>query len=234
VIEAVQGKGVNRARVTCDGCGRVDTVTCDYLPRRRGMWEPNAGQINKKLTAAGWAVSARAHECPVCTARKRAVQHQKKEAETMAEPVAAPAAAAEVRRPTGLQKRLIVAVLEDAYDDQAKRYRGAYTDKVVAEELGEGIMFGWVAEIREEMFGPSGGNEEIEAIRGQIQRLRQEVEQFRKARLLELDARVSAAVEALAAELDKGLGGYRDQIEALERRLDLVCAAVGPRAGAKR
>ncbi len=102
-----------------------------------------------------------------------------------------------LREPTTKQERLIIMALEDAYDDQAHRYKGQNTDKTIADELGDGIMFGWVARVREKLFGPSGENEEIAAIRGEINALRSEC---------------------------------AGKIDALAKRLDAICAAVGPKA----
>lgn len=101
------------------------------------------------------------------------------------------------REPTAKQERLIIMALEDAYDDQSHRYKGQNTDRTVADDLGDGIMFGWVARVREKLFGPSGENEEIAAIR--------------------------ADINALSSE-------HAAKVAALTKRLDAVCAAVGPKA----
>lgn len=63
MIRAIHGRGVNRAEVICDGCGRTDVVTCDYLNRSEGR-RPNTGQIHKRLTASGWTVRKSALQCP--------------------------------------------------------------------------------------------------------------------------------------------------------------------------
>lgn len=112
------------------------------------------------------------------------------------------------REPTGPQKRLIVLALENSYDVKGKRYRGHETDATLAADLGDGIMPGWVAALREDMFGPSGGNEEIEAIRSEL-------------------AAVKEGFQAQAAALSQK---YAAQVDALSKRLDAVCSAVGPRA----
>ena len=98
-----------------------------------------------------------------------------------------------LRRPSPKQERLIILALEDAYDDQAKRFKGGATDKTLADELGDGIMFGWVAEIRERLFGPSGGNEEIDAIKADIQKLQSEFD----ARIAAMAKRIDAVVAAV-------------------------------------
>uniref|UniRef100_UPI0035B18533 hypothetical protein n=1 Tax=Paenirhodobacter enshiensis TaxID=1105367 RepID=UPI0035B18533 len=73
-----------------------------------------------------------------------------------------------LRQPSQDQRGDIIEMLVTCYDRKAKRYTGAETDKTVADTIGGGCMPGWVAEIRERDFGPSGGNEEIEALRTEI------------------------------------------------------------------
>ena len=164
MIRAIDGKGVNRADAVCDECGRIETVTCDYSRESGGAWIPNEGQIIKKISGHGWAlVKARLH-CPACEAKRKAAAAARRESDMQAK---VEAKTATVREASGPQKRLIILALEDAYDDGAKRYKGAATDASVAQGLGDGIMPGWVSAIREEMFGPAG-NEEIEAIKREI------------------------------------------------------------------
>jgi len=71
-----------------------------------------------------------------------------------------------LRQPSRDQKRLIVAALEDAYDTN-QRYKGTETDKGIADMLEDGIMAGWVAAVREDMFGPDG-NEEIGSLAADV------------------------------------------------------------------
>lgn len=206
MIRAIQGKGANRARVICDECGREDVVTCDYQTRSNGVSEPHAGQIHKKLTRQGWDVRKGKLHCPTCAAHRRAFAQQEGQEVTVTK---ASVEACEPPEASREQKRLIIMALEEAYDVSAQRYRGGQTDATLATELGNGIRAGWVAEKREELFGPAGGNEEMDAIRNEV-----------------------AAIEGA---LSDGLEGIRSEmlgrISALTKRLDAVCAAVGPRAG---
>ena len=102
-----------------------------------------------------------------------------------------------LRQPSQEQRGDIIEALVATYDRKATRYTGADTDKTVAEAVGTWCLPGWVTEIRERDFGPTGGNEEIEAIRAEI-----------------------AAVQAECAE----------RVAGLRKRIDAVCAAIGPRA----
>lgn len=223
-VENIEPGGrVSVARIICDDCGKTDVVPCRYVGTiSRGNNHPDMGQVHKKAVGKGWSVVKGKLHCQTCTAKHKAAKAIPKwlmDAELIAETTqeatmtkteAKPetASVTPIRKPTPKQERLIILALEDAYDDTEKRYRGAATDKTLADDLGDGIMFGWVAEVRERLFGPSGGNEEIEAIRAEIDKAKRDCE-----------AKIKAASDDLAS-----------RTAALSKRLDAVCAAVGPRA----
>ena len=126
------------------------------------------------------------------------------------------------REPTREQKREIMAMLDVAYDTNAGRYKGKDTDKTVAEALGGGIMPGWVEAIREEFFGPAGGNEEILKLEADI--------------ALKFDA-IDATLAALRERQGKDADAIRDfvasrgELSVLKSRLEAIKAAVGPKVG---
>lgn len=181
MIHAITGRGQNRARVTCDGCGTSDVTTCDYLRGSGGSWTPNEGQILKKLSAKKWGIHAGNHLCPICEAKRKASNRKPDDAQKGKESdMTAATKEPGLREPTARMTAQIVGLLEDAYDGSAKRYRNpADSDRTIAEVIGGGCMWGWVARIREAEFGPDTRSAEVEAIRAE----------FRK-----LDGRISAAI----------------------------------------
>lgn len=201
MIEAIEGKGQHRARVTCDDCGREDVVSCKYIRAAGGAFAPDHGQVLKKMTSQKWDVRRGHLSCPTCAAKRRAQDHQQKSEEsvTVTKPKSQPATVAETPEMTGPQKRAIVSKLERVWSNAAGRYLDDWTDKGVAADMGSGIRAGWVADVREEMFGTIGTNDEIEAVREDIKAL---------------EAFVSA------------------ETAAINKRLAVICAAVGPRAKA--
>lgn len=124
-----------------------------------------------------------------------------------------PPPAPPLRQPTRDQKRLIVAALEDAYDTKNQRYKGLETDKGIADMLGDGIMAGWVAAVREDMFGPDGNEE--------IGNLADEVKAWMKA----VDDQMSVVAEAMA-EIEM----HRTEVKKYQDRLNKIVAAIGPKA----
>lgn len=198
MIEAIEGKGVHRAKAVCDECGRSETVTCDYERVSSKGWRPNEGQIIRKVEAQKWALVKGALRCPACEAKRKAANPTPKQEAQVIE--TKPKATAEApRHPTPAIKRQIIGLLEDAYDDDAKRYRNpADNDKSIAEVIGNGCLWGWVAAIREELFGPDTRNAELEAIRAEVKRL-EGVAGNMKGEIV----KVEAAVAELRARLDK-------------------------------
>ena len=195
MIEAIRGKGVNRAKVICDDCGRSDPVTCDYSRNSAGDWDPNEGQIIRKIEAQGWALVKGRLRCKTCEGKRKAMNAAVKKPE--------PVAAAKVeapREPTPKQKREIIGVLEVVYDDTRKRYKDGESDKSVAEAIGGGILWGWVARIRDDLFGPDTRNQELEAIRKAVAEIEKDIAASKSksdAAIASLEAKVSAITRDL-------------------------------------
>ena len=119
----------------------------------------------------------------------------------------------EIRQPTREQKRQIIDMLTSTYDVKAERYTGAETDITIADAVGGGCMFGWVAAIREDMFGPDGGNEEREALMAEITQWRDNADK-------------------LAADMHLTLREFNDaraKVADLQKRVDAVVKAAGPK-----
>lgn len=200
-ITAIKGpRNQELAEATCDECGATATVPASHSHHRgfaRGgapiMVLNNPEQSLSKLRRQGWAQVKNRLYCPECEATRK-LREQPKEKDTMAVKTEN---VTQLRQPTIEQRRQIVEMLVITYDGAAQRYKGTDTDKTISDALGNGVMPGWVAEIREQNFGPAGGNEELDAIRAEL-----------------------AAIEKKQAA----------EIAALKKRIDAVCAAVGPKA----
>lgn len=234
MIQPISGKGVSRANAICDDCGREETVACDYARGSGNDWRPNEGQITKKLIGQGWAVVKGALHCPACEG-KRKIQ-QKKLVPTEVEswdPLEDPtpeiamkakslaATVTTIREPTREEKRQIMGLLEVSYDADAGRYKGADTDQTVAAAIGGGVMSGWVAEIREEFFGPDGGNGEMDALLAEMRAWVKE----KDGELLELNHLASVVGQTIKSYEEKA-----KQVDAFVKRLDAIRTAVGPKA----
>lgn len=238
------GRGFPSAVCTCDDCGTTETVRADFDHRaNRQDPTPVVSQCVTKLQALGWTYVRKRLRCPSCAeARRKHSKPKFTEEEDMTKRPLATAlselgAALDSTKneepspsevpppePTAKQTRLIMMMLEDVYDDANKRYRGDNTDKTVAEELGDGIRPGWVAQLREKFFGPAGGNEEMEALQAEMADWRA------KANELESQARDALqTVSLVLADMDAA----QAKVKEFSARLDAICRNVGPKADRK-
>ncbi len=121
--------------------------------------------VAKRMLASGWTFGSKL-TCPEHSRRERVarIRTPKRELEPMTTPAkietAAPMTTSDEAR---LAKRLVVAELEDHYDDKAKRYRAGHCDASIARTTG--IAEAVVAKIRDEFFGPTAPPEPPELTR---------------------------------------------------------------------
>ena len=210
MIEPIRISGREMARCTCDKCAAVIEFPAMHGSTNggelhRGLNFMKLANVARSVTGRGWAISGKRALCHDCIAAAR--QPKEKPAVTNVEPI---------RAPTREQKRQIVELLTDVYDTQTERFRGTDSDVTIADAVGGGCMFGWVAEIREAMFGPDGGNEEHTALIADIATWR-------------------ANADKLADDMHGALREFNDarvKVKALEDRLAKVIHAVGPRGKA--
>ena len=187
--------------------------------------EVNMAQVMPKLHAAGWTYIKGVLRCVDCEIN-RIFDHE--DAQPLEKPMAKeptvivvpPPPVSPLRQPSRDQKRQIVAALEMAYDIKNQRYSGTETDKSIADMLGDGIMYGWVATIREDMFGPDG-NEELGSLAADV-----------TAWMKKVDEQMYAA-EVAVAEIENSradLENSRTEVKKYQERLNKIIAAIGPKA----
>ena len=202
MIEPIKGKGVQRARVICDDCDKSEPVTCDYERQAHGDWVPNEGQVKKKIIAHGWTDIKGKLRCPTCEAKRKVVPMQAVKTTPQVETP---------REPTKKQRLEIISMLMEVYDLDAECYSGGETDDTVADALS--VMPGWVSQVRDAEFGPSGGNEDIEA-------LAESLEAF----LVESNETAKAAQEAVTKMMEA-----RRDAQGHLKKLNAIKKAVGAR-----
>ncbi|SDX73486.1 hypothetical protein [Roseicitreum antarcticum] len=238
-VEPIKGaRGEKLARATCDDCGTTYEFRAAHGPSTkfiktgrcstRGVLTlAKLSQVSTKLENAGWQSIRKKNLCPSCVIARKAENETDQPTETKSMDTTVtkmkPAVAKEQapRQPTREQKREIMGMLDVSYDTKLGRYKGSDTDKTVAEVLGQGILSGWVAEIRKEFFGEDGGNGEIDALSAEVATMVQQIEKHEQAAL-------AAAAEARKhAEAASRIG---DNARSLGTRIDRIKEAVGPRA----
>lgn len=113
------------------------------------------------------------------------------------------------RQPTKEQKREIIDMLGVAYDTDAQRYKGNDTDKTVAEAIGQHILWGWVAQLRDEFFGPAG-NEAATQTLAEIKAWQDKANAVAK--------KMHGDIEALQKNL-REFNSLRDEVTKLEKKV---------------
>lgn len=215
-------KGASRrpyAEVKCDHCDFSENFRADYERVAPDRFEVKEGQVLMKATQKGWSNIKGSLRCPECEAKRRDTAKPQKEI-TVKNVVNLPITE-EPRQPSREQKRQIVTLLTDVYDIASNRYTGGETDKTVADAIGGGVLFGWVAQIREDLFGPDGGNEEI---------VRLEADVKAHADAISALTRDMDACSKLISDGQKTLSTLRANQSELQRRVDALKTSVGPRA----
>lgn len=145
MIEGYRDQSGEKAMCTCDTCHKETAKIGARHGSGRKPAIKNMETVYTQLRKAGWTVKGKVITCATCT------QKLQKEMTMQVEQ--------ELRQPSKKQKRDIIGLLEDVYDTENERYRGVETDKTVADTLGDGILWGWVAKIRDELFGPDGNEQ---------------------------------------------------------------------------
>jgi hypothetical protein len=204
-------RGLPHVTCRCDECEAEVIIRCAHLTkdRERTKFAVDEGQAIIKLRSNGWSFVKNTLRCPKCEENRKEKNVSKEPTVvTLTPPVVPP-----LRQPTREQKRLIVAALDDAYDMTNLRYKGLETDKGIAEMLGDGTMPGWVAAVREDMFGPDG-NEEMSDLAGEVKDWMNKVD-------IEL-ATIKAALVAIEQS--------RGEVKKYQDRLFKIAAAIGPKA----
>ena len=146
MIESTRHNGNEKALCTCDTCHKEKVLIGARHGAGRKPAIKNMETVYAQLRKSGWSVNGKVITCIPCAKKLLEDKPVQKE---------------ELRQPSKKQKRDIIGLLEDVYDTENERYRGVETDKSVADTLGDGILWGWVAQIRDELFGPDGNEHNL-------------------------------------------------------------------------
>lgn len=149
--------------------------------------------INKKARQSGWLPKRNGkHTCPDCKETKRVVDEAPREMSVQ-------------------ERRKIFREIDDCYDEANSRYVDTHTDNTIAIKLG--VPRKWVEDLRNENFGPSGENTEMERVASALGRI-----------TAELTDAINGCMEA-ASKAEK----LKVEADEARKTLDSIKSAVGPR-----
>lgn len=211
--------GFTIAVCQCDVCNAETAVKAQHNRHRGNVSKREVveSQVLIKLQTQGWTYIKKTLRCASCEEeRKKSFTTQK-----VMETIMVEQTTTDLRQPTREQKRQIMSLLDEVYDVQNGYYTGSETDKTIADTLGTGILPGWVAAIREEFFGPDGGNDELLQLREELSALKKATEQVAKTCHDDIQ-------KALAALRD--YNKLREKVSEYDARVEKLKRAIGPKA----
>lgn len=137
-------KSTKAMQITCTCCGAVA-----YFPHQTGVNRKPPIAATQHFQNKGWVVGSNPRKdfCPV-----HASPAKRKGQKAMADTVAT--IADKPREMSREDRRIINDKLDEVYAKDA--YKSPWTDAAVAKDLG--VPRDWVAQVREQFFGPAGSN----------------------------------------------------------------------------
>jgi hypothetical protein len=210
----VGGQPKRGAKATCGFCQRTESLHINTMRSHGGDEEQVEKAVARKFENLGWKVgrTATQHRCPACFAALKSASAKKRENHDMDNKVVSinpppptpdpvmVAVEAAPRRPSRDERRIIHNKIDENYVSEAVGYAAGWNDKRVASDLG--VPQAWVAEIRDENFGPNVDEALVAAMADgkamleEIQAARMTAEPMLKA-LNELIARSARIEQAL-------------------------------------
>jgi hypothetical protein len=208
------GKRVRGLKATCGKCSAVIKTHVNSMSNGGGHSADRLDEqfCTRRFVAHGWFIGTTPgkHRCPVCVKTNNSAKPFAK-LEKLKEQIAMPPPAEAAEAPREMSRddrRLIFAKLNEVYADPKTGYSAHWTDKLVATDLG--VPRAWITEIREDMFGPEGGNLQITNAMADARRLLAEVAVLQQ----QVGPLVAEAkrIETLSGEINKRLAGIEKAV----------------------
>jgi hypothetical protein len=206
-------------RIHCSTCD----ATNDQSAGRAEYATTPVPVLEKTWRTRGWFVSkSDGHDiCPTCSSTRRKRHSNPQTAEIIPMPQnASPAPVTVEPRALGfMDRRIILAKLQEVYVDEKAGYAAGWTDTKVAADLG--VPAEWVSTLRQENFGDAGDNSEI---RNHIEQI-QEIERECRALLDVLRQTVREQREKID-QFDRQCTGLSERLREIQRTSALLVKAV--------
>lgn len=152
-ITGDDGRAVSGYACTCDKCGHTDTIKATGHTKSLP-----ADVTRRKFIQRGWRITSKVRRCPTCL---KPTAKPEKPVMAHAEPP---------RQPSPADKRRIFREIDENWDEGKSRYSGSTTDQTLADSLS--VPRAWVTTIREDAFGKSQRNEDLDKPIGNLKNLK--------------------------------------------------------------
>lgn len=168
----IEGRPRRALRLYCYRCGKPGNCLMNTMQKGAGSEDKEQRIAGRKFTEMGWAVDLGRgkHFCPECQTSPQ-VRPQREDTE-MASIVTIP------RQMSRDDRRIVFEKLNEVYIDEKQGYSAPWTDEKVSVDLG--VPRAWIAQVREEMFGPVGSNSEIDGVLKAAASLTSEIARYRE------------------------------------------------------
>lgn len=187
------------------GAMRISCACCDvvaYFPYQSGVHRLAAGAAKQYFLGKGWFVGA-GPEADFCPSHAR--QSKRKDG-TATNNSNAPVAE-KPREMSREDRRIISEKLDEVYGKDA--YKGSWTDSTVARSLD--VPRAWVAQVREQFFGPQGSNGVFDEFLAEKSKI--------AAEFNAISAAARADRQAIAQLIEQSNAEYLAKYADLERRM---------------
>lgn len=201
----------NGITVTC-ACGATGDV--DFA---RNRLPPVA--IRKKIIQQGWKLTGKKAICPTCQQKEPAPVTDRKPVTIADLPSENVATLPSVNQTPDARKahRAVMGWLEEAYDEDAKRYRDGFSDQTIADETGASVQY--VAKCREDYFGPLSMPSELEALTKALKAL--------DDKLHESDKQARRAIQTVTDMHSKVMQTLRAEQQAIRDKINTLVVKNG-------
>lgn len=210
-------------RIVCAECPTSHEVSANTHCGSRAVED-----LMRVWQRGGWTIGKNPSGdlCPACSSEKRKARRARTEPQmpsaevipmTSARSVPPKIEAEPPREMERDDRRIIFSKLDEHYLSADKGYSAGWTDKRIADDLG--VPRAWVANVREEMFGPARDNEEIRAVRSELDQLKTAIEPAERR----VDALLAQAKAASLTVVE-----LRERTEKLSKRLAEIETHVVP------
>lgn len=156
----IDGRPLRGFRIVCAKCGKSAVQRSGSVKGRLDTdgRKKEFRQAQRKFRDLGWSIGKRRQDnkCPDCINILLDLQNNVNKGSLLMS-----SSVINLPRQMGREdRRIVFEKLNDVYVDEKTGYSAGWTDSQVAKDLN--VPMAWVVQIRDENFGPSGSNQEID------------------------------------------------------------------------
>lgn len=194
------GQRVRGYSTTCGDCGVFGGIPANGFKTGGGNDDEKVERFaRQKFERLGWKIGRNEKEnrCPGCfNASKNAAEQKRKNLMSESQIIPMRVKADDPTPMSREDRRIVFEKLNEVYADEKTGYSAGWTDAKVADDLG--VPRAWVKQVRDEMFGPEGSNEQIRQAMAEARDILAE-----SKKIGPMSEQILTSIRALLAKADK-------------------------------